>query len=37
MTREERFDSVMILDRAMRTLKAALLWTIPATIIIEGW
>ena len=37
MTREERFNSVMILDRAMRTLKAALLWTIPATIIIEGW
>jgi len=27
----------MILDRAMRTLKAASLWMIPATKIIEGW
>jgi hypothetical protein len=37
MVREERFNSVMKLDRAIRTLKAASLWTIPATIIIEGW
>lgn len=31
--REERFDSVKKLDDALRTLKVASLWTIPATII----
>ena len=33
MAREERFNSVMKLDRTIRTLKVASMWTIPATII----